>query len=104
VNLEFDFFTDGSAGTKLNTAPLVFTDVVLTEGIFNVTALLSPAVANQIFPSIGSAVWIQVSDVTDAANIRTYPRQRFGIAPFAVKVPVDGVTLRFGHSVSDPKA
>jgi hypothetical protein len=64
----------------------------LSSGVFQLTVTLDSTQALTVFPDNEQPVWIEVRDLTHA---RTYARQRFLGAPYALRVPVDGTTLRF---------
>jgi hypothetical protein len=93
VDLEIDFFTAASGGVSLlGGTPLSFPASTLQDGIFAINIGLTPAQMHQIFPSAEIPVWIQLTDKTSG---RTWPRQRFGLVPYALKIPVDGTSLAY---------
>jgi hypothetical protein len=95
ADLEVNFFDAAEHGAKLGSSPYSFAATVLTQGVFSIDIELSDADAAAIFKDPKAAVWIEVTDKTQG---KVYPRQRFGIVPYALKVPVDGSTLGFDGS------
>lgn len=93
INLSISFYRTESGETSI-ISPVSFSNVVITEGVFAVTFTeqkISSANLNSIF-SASDSVWIEVMD---ASNGVTYPRQKIGAVPFALKVPVDETTLTY---------
>jgi hypothetical protein len=91
VDLELAFFRTETGGNALS-APLAFPSTSLSAGIFQLDVTLDPTQALAIFPDAEQPVWIEVRDLTHG---RTFARQRLLGAPYALRVPVDGVTLQF---------
>jgi hypothetical protein len=90
VDLEINFYDAAENGRKLGNSPYLFAATPLEQGIFNIEIDLSDAEVAAIFQSAQAPVWVEVTD-----NGRIYPRQRYSIVPYALKVPVDGSTLGF---------
>jgi hypothetical protein len=67
-------------------------EVVLHDGVFQVELTISDAEAAAIFADPSTPVYIEVKDVTHG---KTYPRQRFNVIPYALRVPVDGMTIGY---------
>lgn len=93
VNLEFRFFLDGTTNSPVGST-LTKSGVPLIDGTFLVTFDLTESQAWSTFVDPGDPVWIQVKDTTSG---KTYPRQRFSVVPYALKVPVDGDTISFNN-------
>jgi hypothetical protein len=72
------------------------TNVALTNGLFQVD--LVPGSGNEaaFHSAMGASnIYIAVRDLT---NQTTYPRQRFTPVPYALRVPVDGTSVRFNQN------
>lgn len=92
IDIKFRFYRVESGGEAIAVNIATFVGVTLNEGVFQVTLSdLTDAQYHTIF-SATEQTWIEVMDVT---NNVTYPRQRFSIVPFALKVPVDGTTVSY---------
>jgi len=91
IDLEVSFYRAESGGEPVG-SPLSFRDVVLSQGMFQVTISLNGSAFHQVFPSTEEPAWIEVKDAT---HDKTYPRQRLSMVPFAGTVPVDGKTITF---------
>jgi hypothetical protein len=89
VNLTFNFFNVATGGTALSS--LTMEQTALNNGIFTVDLSLAPDAMQKAFVG-DSQVWIET---VDKDNNKTYPRQRFSAVPFALKVPVDGTTIKY---------
>jgi hypothetical protein len=94
VDLQLKLFRDNAdPGTIIPVTVPVFQDVLLSQGMFQVLIALDPDDFHTAFD--GSDVWVEVKDLT---SNKTYPRQRFLAVPYALKVPVDDVTLNYDAS------
>jgi hypothetical protein len=91
VDIEVAFFPSVLGGSLLR-APLQFPNTKLTQGLFQISIELDPSDFHAVFAAADSEVWIEVRDVTHGV---TYPRQRFGVVPYALKVPVDGESIDY---------
>ena len=92
VDLQINFYNTLTDGTPLGSSPYFFAAVTLDEGRFQIQIPLSGTDINAIFPDTNAETFIEVTNATDR---KTYPRQRFSLVPYALKVPVDGKTLAF---------
>jgi len=92
VDLQISFYNTLTDGTPLGSSPYFFAAVTLDEGGFQIQIPLSGTDINAIFPDANAETFIEVTNATDR---KTYPRQRFSLVPYALKVPVDGKTLAF---------
>jgi hypothetical protein len=95
ANLEVSFYDAAENGNMLGSSPYSLPATALSQGVFSVDLDLSDADVAVIFKDPKIPVWIEV---TDTDQSRVYPRQRFSIVPYALKVPVDGATLGFDES------
>ncbi len=94
VNLEVQFYHEPSGGQGLLIEPVLFTNVPLSEGVFQLTIDLQKITASdfhRIFASNFDA-WIEVSNVSEVAPV-IFPRQKFSAVPFALKIPTDEKSL-----------
>lgn len=95
VDIKLRFYRAESGGEPIAVDITTFTGVVLNEGVFQVTlSSLTDAQYHTVF-SATEATWIEVTDVTN--NI-VYPRQKFSIVPYALKVPVDNSSITYNSS------
>lgn len=79
VNLELLLYRRETGGDPLLPAPLIFNNVALDDGKFNIQVELSSADSVVVFGARGDTkVWVQILDQT---NDRVYPRQRMTGAP-----------------------
>jgi hypothetical protein len=94
IELQFSYFTteDGPAGIG---SPETFTEVALSDGVFQVELALNQQVWTLLRTSVGNPPWIEVSNVT---NGKTYPRQQLSAVPLALAIPVDGTTIGWNQS------
>lgn len=91
IDIKISFYHQETGGSSTVYVP-PFSGVALDEGVFNVTiTTLTAADYHQIF-SDSSSVYVEVTDLTNSV---TYPRQRFSVVPYALKVPVDGTTVTY---------
>jgi hypothetical protein len=93
VDMMMHFYTSETGRTPMAGA-VVFESVALDDGVFQVNISLTSQAFHKIFPAVGTATWIQITDVT---NGKTYPRQLLGAMPYALKVPVDGATIGWNN-------
>ena len=91
LTLRFEFYRTSEGGTPIDVTIPDFSDVNLSEGVFQVKFPFSEANFHKIFDG-NQEVWIATIDVT---NQVTYPRQEFLSVPFALKVPVDGSSIKY---------
>jgi hypothetical protein len=89
LDLIVEFFPGETGDTNL-AEPMIFTEVNLTNGVFQINIALSSADYNKIFSNVERPIWIQVTDATSGT---IYPRQLLAATPYALKVPVDGTSL-----------
>ena len=89
VDIEVKFWNAAVSGNTL-TAPVEFTAVSLSSGVFSLPLELSADQVRQIFGDGESPVYIEIT-----AAGKTYPRQQYSFVPYALRVPVDGKTLAF---------
>jgi hypothetical protein len=95
VDLQINFFNTLTDGIPLGSSPYFFAAVTLDEGRFQIQIPLTGTDINLIFPDTNADTFIEVTNATDR---KTYPRQRFSLVPYALKVPVDGKTLTFDNN------
>lgn len=92
VDLEMKFYQVATGGTALTTqTSLAFAAVALDDGAFQVEARLTAADAAAVFAP-GTTTYVEIIDKTHST---TYPRQKVAAVPFALRVPVDGQSVRF---------
>jgi hypothetical protein len=94
VDIIVEFFSSETNDSPLADS-LVFQAVALEDGVFQLNFSLNAHSFNEIFRAVDKPVWIQI---TDATNGKTYPRQLQGAIPYALKVPVDGVTIGWNEA------
>ncbi|MCX6107240.1 MAG: hypothetical protein NTY08_15550 [Proteobacteria bacterium] len=92
IDVQINFYSTSVDGTPLGASPYFFSAVKLDDGQFQIAIPLTGSDASAIFPETGADTFIEVTNATDR---KTYPRQRFSVVPYALKVPVDGRTLAF---------
>lgn len=90
ASITVNFFHSASGGTVV--AGQSFSNVTLTDGIFNLNINLPPTDFHRVFDA--SAVWVEV---TNSSTGHIYPRQRFAAVPYAFKVPVDGLSIGYNN-------
>jgi hypothetical protein len=95
VDIEINFYDAPSGGSKLGASPYEFASTPLAQGMFAIDLDLPSADLAAIFGSLETPAWIEV---TDKSHARVYPRERFSIVPYALRVPVDGSTLGYDAS------
>ncbi|MBC7532047.1 MAG: tail fiber domain-containing protein [Oligoflexus sp.] len=88
IEIIASFYSSQDAGTLLGTQS--FPAISLQDGIFSLALTLSNAQFHSIFSS--PEVWIEINDNTHG---KIYPRQRYSAVPYALKIPIDNVTLSY---------
>ena len=92
VNLQVKFYRVLTGGEPISVEIPIFSDITLAQGVFYLDfGGLTDAKYHQIF-SMTEPTFIEITDVIN--NI-TYPRQKFSIVPFALKVPIDDQTIGY---------
>lgn len=102
VDLELSFWSTATGNTPLGDAPIPFKGVKLAEGVFQITVSMTPANFHAIFGNGPSDVHVQIHDRTHKI---THARQRLTAVPYALRVPVDGDTVKYddqGRLTIDP--
>ncbi len=89
VDLEVRFYSSPTGGDPVGPT-LAFKKVLLSQGVFQLSLVLSGAELQQVFDQNGQKVYVEIR-----ADGATYPRQLFLSTPLALRVPVDGDTLNF---------
>ena len=92
IDVRIDFYSDPSADARIDIAPVNLSGIALSDGVFQLSLTLTPAEFNKVFALTSDTVFIQVTDVTHG---KTYQRQQFGAAPYALKIPIDDRTLSY---------
>jgi hypothetical protein len=95
ATLELSFYDAAEGGSRLGASPYALAPVRLVDGVFSIDLNLSEGETAAIFHDPRQPVWIEITD-KDLGT--TYPRQRFSVVPYALKVPVDGTSLGFDAS------
>jgi len=98
VSLELRFYrvASGSSPLAVGGQEIVasFAGVSLTDGVFQIVLSVPDHLSQEAYNTIfadGQDVYVEVKDSSGV----TYPRQGLASMPFALRVPVDGTTLRF---------
>lgn len=91
VVVSVTFFDAPSAGNVL-LGPLALGQHPLVDGILTLPLVLDATQQANVFPANGASPYIEITDVTHG---KTYARQKFGVVPYALKVPVDGTTIHY---------
>jgi hypothetical protein len=91
VDVRVTFYDAATGGSALG-EPRRFTGVATVGGVVQLSIELTDAEWHALIPSAAGERWVEFVDETH--NLST-PRQRFGIVPYALKVPVDGTTLGY---------
>ena len=89
VDLVIRFYPSESA-TAHSAGPYAYSGIQLIDGVFQVNINLDAGQFNEVFPSVDSEIWIEI---TDASNGVTYGKQQLASTPFALKVPVDNKSI-----------
>jgi hypothetical protein len=90
VDISVRFYASSSGGAPLASS-LIFPATKLANGVFQLTLELDDQAVTQIFGDGSSPVYIEI----EAAGT-IYPRQKFSTVPFALRVPIDNLTLTYG--------
>ena len=94
ASLRVSFFNVASGGSPIFSITSGLETVPLSDGLFTIRIPLSGSQMQTVFPSVGTPVYVEFTDLVNAPNT-PYPRQQTGLIPFAAKVPVDGKTIDF---------
>jgi hypothetical protein len=86
VDIIFRFYRQSSGADALVSVPV--SNVVLVDGLFQVTIPLSAEDAERLFEDGDQSVFIEVE-----SQGKIYPRQKFSYVPLALRVPVDGTKI-----------
>lgn len=91
VPMEAKFWSQGIEGTQRGPT-IDFPAVQLINGIFLIDLVFSSDEAALMFGGGGDdPVFIEIS-----AGGKVYPRQKFSYVPYALRIPVDEQTIKFG--------
>jgi hypothetical protein len=96
IDIRLRLYRSQAGDDLIPVLPADATGVALTEGLFQVALSLTPAEFHIVFNDT-DPVWIEITDLTSGL---TYPRQRYSVVPYALKVPVDGKSITYdvdGH-------
>ena len=92
VSLQIKFYRAAVGGDSIPVEILPFNNITLDQGVFQLSfGNLTDAQYHQIF-SGAEPTFIEVTDIISGI---TYPRQKFSIVPYALKVPVDDQTIGY---------
>jgi hypothetical protein len=94
VDIFVEFFSDESGHAAIGKA-VTIEGVPLESGVFQINISMAATDFHQIFSRIDRPVWLQI---TDLSHDKSYPRQQLGAVPYALKVPVDGVTVDWNEN------
>ena len=95
VDIQVDFFTDPTnSNSRINIPTVAISRVPLADGVFQLSITLTDVEFNTVFANSADTVYIQVTDVTHG---KTFQRQQFGAAPYALKIPIDNDALRYNN-------
>ncbi|MCX6109626.1 MAG: hypothetical protein NTZ90_08510 [Proteobacteria bacterium] len=94
VDLEAAFYRSADGGDAVGGTVLQFPGVTLNKGVFQIGLKLTDSEMNIIFDN-SSDVYVQIVDKT---NRKTYARQKYGVVPYALKVPTDNSTIVYDSS------
>ena len=96
VKLQVQFYNQAEGGQGLLTEPILYTNVTLNQGVFQLVVNLEKVTANDFHRIFGSSAktWIEVTNVFESAPV-VYPRQQFSTVPYALKIPVDEKSLTY---------
>src|SRR5687768_2986672 len=92
VRIEARFFRSATGDDPVSVAPIALEEVTLIDGIFHISLPISEADSHLLFDGSGET-WIELS--VDGAR---QPRQRYGVVPYALKIPIDHQTLDYTDS------
>ena len=94
VDLEASFYRAADGGDAVGGTVLQFPGVTLNKGVFQIDLKLTDSEMHVIFDN-SSDVYVQIVDKT---NRKTYARQKYGVVPYALKVPTDNSTIVYDSS------
>lgn len=94
VNLSAAFYRAAEGGDSLTEQPYSFNAVTLKKGMFEINITLDATDMNTIFNGTDD-VYIQI---TDTSHSVAYPRQKYNVVPYALKVPVDNTSIVYDDS------
>lgn len=95
ISLQVKFYRSLNGADEVAVTIPTFSNIILDQGVFLLSFTgLTDAQYHQIFSS-SEATYIEITDITN--NI-IYPRQKFSIVPFALKVPVDDATIGYNSN------
>ena len=94
IDLEASFYRAADGGDAVGGTVLEFPGVTLNKGVFQIDLKLTDSEMNVIFDN-SSDVYVQIVDKT---NHKTYSRQKYGVVPYALKVPTDNSTIVYDSS------
>ena len=95
VDIQVDFFTDPTnSSSRINIPTVAISRVPLADGVFQLSITLTDVEFNTVFANSADTVYIQVTDITHG---KTFQRQQFGAAPYALKIPIDNDALRYNN-------
>ena len=89
VDVSVKFWNAADGGNTLGT-PIELTNIALNQGVFLLPLELNSAQVSAVFGQGTDPVFIEIN-----AAGKTYPRQQYSFVPFALRVPVDAMTLAF---------
>ena len=94
INLEVQFYHETSGGDGILIEPILFTNVQLSEGIFQIVLDHQKMTKNDYSRVFEGSLdtWIEVSNVSDVAPV-IFPRQKFSTVPYALRIPTDEKSL-----------
>lgn len=92
IDVEAGFFAAALGGTSLGSSPYRFQGIIPIDGLITLDFTLVGSEADTVFADASAETWIEIKDLT---HDRTYPRQRFSVVPYALKVPVDDTSIAY---------
>jgi hypothetical protein len=96
VALRATFYHDNKGQWPVLSVTEGLENVGLQQGIFQFRLILKAADYDKVFSDVSQPVWIQITDLTHNSSA-PYPLQQIMVAPYAAKVPVDGLTIGFNN-------
>ncbi len=97
IAMQVKFFHAATGGNSVLTVTTGLESVTLQEGVFHIKLTLDASDYHAVFPSVATAAYFEVTDLTNAATT-PYERTQISMVPYAAKVPVD--TGIFGYNTS----
>jgi hypothetical protein len=97
IAMQVKFFHAATGGNSVLTVTTGLESVTLQEGVFHIKLTLDASDYHTVFPSVTTAAYFEVTDLTNAATT-PYERTQISMVPYAAKVPVD--TGIFGYNTS----